>query len=128
MATDCAPSANNDLLGQLIEFCGARSRAADSYGQFADLGEQRVRRLVEIQGMTNDLDACAPDDVACRLLVAASVNQVASTQAEDRAVSEELVKVGVGVAARFLRLVLQSLFHAECLIAVYRVRAGSRLA
>ena len=78
--------------------------------------------------MTNDLDACAPDDVACRLLVAASVNQVASTQAENSAVSEELVKVGVGVAARFLRLVLQSLFHAECLIAVYRVRAGSRLA
>jgi hypothetical protein len=69
MATDCAPSANNDLLGQLIEFRGARSRAADGYGQSADLGEKRVRGLVEIQGMTDDLDACASDDVACRLCV-----------------------------------------------------------
>jgi len=36
----------------------------------------------------------------------------------------------LGLAARGLGVsrVLQSLFHAECLIAVYRVRAGSRLA
>jgi hypothetical protein len=46
--------------------------------------------------MTDDLDACATDDVTYRLLVPASVNQVASAKAEDGAVGEELVGVGVG--------------------------------
>ena len=71
------------------------SNTADGGGQSADLVEKLVRGLVEVQGVTNDLHARASDDVACRRLVAASVDQVASSKTEDGAVSEELVKVGV---------------------------------
>ena len=56
--------------------------------------------------MAEDLDARAAHDVACGILVAFGVDQVAVAQAEDGAVGEQLVQVGVRVAGWLLGLVL----------------------
>lgn len=62
--------------------------------------------LSEIQGVAHDLHACASDDVACRLLVPAGVREMSGMKAEDSAVGEQLLEVGVGVTTWFLCLVL----------------------
>jgi hypothetical protein len=56
--------------------------------------------------VAEDLDAGLADHVTGGFGVAAGVDQVAGRQAEDGAVGEQLVQVGVRVAGGFLCLVL----------------------
>jgi len=56
--------------------------------------------------VTEDLDAGAADDVVTGFFVAFGVYQVAAAQAEDCAVGQQLVQVGVRVSGWLLGLVL----------------------
>ena len=82
------------------------SSRVDPPGQIAHLAQQLLRFLAEIEGVAEDLDARAAHDMAGRILVAFRVHQVAVAQAEDGAVGEELVQVGVRVSGWLLGLVL----------------------
>jgi len=62
--------------------------------------------MAQVQGVTDDLGTCLADAVPRWLLVACRVDEVAGLQAEDSAVGEKLVEVGVRVAGWFLGLVL----------------------
>ena len=65
-----------------------------------------IRLHSQINGMAEDLDAGTAHDVARGVLVAFGVYQVAAAQAEDGAVGQELVQVGVRVSGWLLGLVL----------------------
>src|SRR6516225_5169819 len=70
------------------------------------LAEQHIGGLAEIKGVAEDLDAGLADDVAGWCLVALGINEVAFAEAEDGAVGEELIQVGVRVPGGLLGLVL----------------------
>ena len=56
--------------------------------------------------MAEDLDTRAPHDMACWVLVAFGVDEVAVAKAEHGAVGKQLVQIGIRVAGWLLGLVL----------------------
>src|SRR5437868_4573665 len=78
----------------------------ESSGELTEL-RQKIRRLcVEVESVAEDLGSGAADDVPGGGLVAFGVDQMADREAQDGAVGEELVEVGVRVTLGLLSLVL----------------------
>ncbi len=75
-------------------------------GQILHLVQEDRWFGVEIDGMADDLDAGPAHNVMCEFLATLRVDKVSAVKTEDRAVGEQLVQVGVGVAGWFLGLVL----------------------
>src|SRR6266567_3829987 len=84
---------------------GLMPSRADPPGQIPHLAQQLLRFLAEIEGVAEDLYTGAAHNMARRLLVALCIDEVTVAQAEDGAVSEELVQVGVRISGWLLCLV-----------------------